>query len=992
MARKIKKYTNPFLKEMKASTAPDSQILIKIQDAIELHQRGLFGQAETLYRELLEVDPKNADVLHLLGVIAYQTGRYKVAVDLISKAIKVNPNQASYYSNRGITLQKLNKLEDAVENYQKAIALDPELIAAYFNNGNALQNLNQFEMAIANYNYSIALKPDYSDAYSNRGNALKKINQLDAAIASYNKAIFLKPDFVDAHYNQGVAFQELRQIEAAIASYKKVISLKPEYVEAHYNLGILFNEIKKLNDALASYDKAISLKPNYAEAYYNRGISLQELKQLEDAVASYDKAIIINPNYAEAYSNRGNALKELNQLEAALASYEKSINLKSDFAEAFYNKGVIFQELNRLDDAVTSYTNAILIKPNYAEAYLNRGNVFLEMKQLDASIIDYEKSIALSPILIEAYYNLGNTLQELKQFDAAVVNYDKAIELSPTLADAYYNKGNALQNINLFDAAIACYDKAVSLKPSYAEAYCNRGNALKNLKCLDAAIESYEIAIFINPDFENAYYNLGISLHELKQFDAAIVSFNKAASLKHDFDYLFGLLLNSKMYICDWKDFHTNLIGLTCKIQNKLKASTCFPVLALPIGLTEQRQVAETWSKDVHPFNPSLGLIPKSSRQSKIRIGYFSADYHNHATTYLMAELFELHDKAKFETIAFSYGPDTRDEMRNRVAQAFDKFIDVKAMSDKSVAQLSRELGVDIAVDLKGFTQDARLGIFSYKAAPIQVSYLGYPGTLGTDYIDYLIADKILIPQASQQYYAEKIVYLPNSYQINDRKKIIAQVNFTKQELGLPIDAFVFCCFNNSYKITPLIFDSWARILKAVDNSVLWLLEDNSTLAVNLRKEAALRGLDPKRLVFAKRMSLPEHLARQKAANLFLDTQPYNAHTTASDALWVGLPVLTCMGESFASRVASSLLYAIGLPELVTETRLEYELLAIELGTNPRKLLAIQNKLKTNKLTTSLFDSKLLTKHIESAYIKMYEQHQENLPPNHIYIDEVLTL
>jgi predicted O-linked N-acetylglucosamine transferase (SPINDLY family) len=356
-----------------------------------------------------------------------------------------------------------------------------------------------------------------------------------------------------------------------------------------------------------------------------------------------------------------------------------------------------------------------------------------------------------------------------------------------------------------------------------------------------------------------------------------------------------------------------------------------------------------------------------------------------------MAELFELHDKSKFELIAFSFGPDLKDEMRSRVSQAFNQFIDITTVSDKSVAQLSRELGIDIAVDLKGLTKNSRLGIFSYKAAPIQVSYLGYPGTLGADYIDYLIADKTLIPKKSQEHYSEKIVYLPNSYQVNDRHRVIAPTQFTKQDLGLPRDSFVFCCFNNNYKITPDVFDSWVRILEAVDASVLWLLEDNQTAAANLRKEASLRGLDPARLVFAKHMDLPEHLARHKAADLFLDTLPCSAHTTASDALWAGLPVLTCMGESFASRVAASLLFAIGLPELVTETTNEYEALAIELATNPAKLKAIKDKLESNRLTTPLFNTALFTKHIEVAYTEMYERYQADLLPDHIYIKDLDT-
>jgi predicted O-linked N-acetylglucosamine transferase (SPINDLY family) len=583
--------------------------------------------------------------------------------------------------------------------------------------------------------------------------------------------------------------------------------------------------------------------------------------------------------------------------------------------------------------------------------------------------------------------NQGLALQELKQLDAAIVSYDKAIFLKPNFAEAFYNRGIALQELKQLDAAVASYDKAIELKSDYAKAYYNRGLALQALKKFDAAVASYDRAIVLKNDFAEVYYNRGNTLIELQQFDAAVASYDKTIVLKPDFRYLLGLRQHTKMCMCDWSDFYNQVGELRQKIFSNAYASPSFHVLALPISLVEQRKTTEILTTDRYPCNLSLGPVSKSSKQYKLRIAYYSSDFHNHATAYLMAELFECHDREKFELIAFSFGPDTKDQMQVRVSQAFDQFINVTAMSDEAVARLSRKLGIDIAVDLKGLTKDARIGIFSYRAAPIQVSYLGYPGTLGADYIDYLIADKTLIPVQSQQHYSEKIVYLPNSYQVNDRHRAIAPTQFTKQELGLPQDAFVFCCFNNNFKITPDVFDTWVRILKAVDKSVLWLFQDNPTAATNLQKEAALRGLDPTRLVFAKRMDLPEHLARHKSADLFLDTLPYNAHTTASDALWAGLPVLTCMGESFASRVAASLLNAIGLPELITQTPEDYEALAIELATNPGKLQSIKAKLAANRLTTPLFDTALFTKHIEAAYEKMYERYQADLAPDYIYID-----
>jgi predicted O-linked N-acetylglucosamine transferase (SPINDLY family) len=412
-----------------------------------------------------------------------------------------------------------------------------------------------------------------------------------------------------------------------------------------------------------------------------------------------------------------------------------------------------------------------------------------------------------------------------------------------------------------------------------------------------------------------------------------------------------------------------------------------------------QRRVAEIWIYDKHPGNPRLGPFAPSledasgvsgakpeTPEKKIRIGYFSADFYNHATSYLMAELFERHNQVKFELIGFSFGPQTSDTMSKRIAGAFTKFIDVRSKTDLEIAQLSRTLKIDIAVDLKGFTQGQRAGIFAYRAAPVQVNYLGYPGTMGADYIDYLIADARVIPEDQQIHYSEKIVYLPDSYQVNDRKRFISDQVVARQEVGLPTEGFVYCCFNNSYKITPTVLDRWCRILMAVDGSVLWLLEDNKKAAENLRIEAANRGLNIDRLVFAPRMDLADHLARHRLADLFLDTLPCNAHTTASDALWAGLPILTLPGETFAGRVAASLLTAIGLRELIANSAQDYEAIAVRLGQDPTALGALKSKLSANRLSAPLFDTERYTRNLERAFGEMHQRYLSNQDPAHLII------
>ena len=588
------------------------------------------------------------------------------------------------------------------------------------------------------------------------------------------------------------------------------------------------------------------------------------------------------------------------------------------------------------------------------------------------------------PAQAQAALNNAIALHQQGNIDAAQTVYESILKSYPKNFDALHLLGVVAYQKKSFLIAQDLIAKAILINDSYAASHLHLGNAFQELGQLEAAKKCFIRATRLNPNYTVAYFNLGNVNNLLSLFEEAEVSYSYAFETDCTYAFIFGVLLQTRMKLCDWRDYERNINELFSQIMNGQKATTCFPVLGLTDSLQLQHQTALTYTANMFPSDDSLGDIPKKNRSGKIKLGYYSADLSNHATAYLMAELFELHDKNKFELFAFSFGPDTQDEMRARLLLAFDHFIDVRQKSDQSVAQLSRELGIDIAIDLKGYTTGARPRIFSYRAAPIQVSYLGYPGTLGASYMDYLIADHTLIPPASQAYYSEKIAYLPNTYQVNDRSRTISSRRFSKQELGLPEKGFVFCCFNNNFKITPSMFGTWVRILNAVQGSVLWLFEDNEAAGRNLREQATLRGLDPSRLVFAPRMSLPDHLARHKAADLFLDTLPCNAHTTASDALWAGLPLITCKGEAFASRVAASLLNAIGLPELVTETQANYETLAIELATNPNKLKAIQEKLGRNRLTTPLFDTALFTKHIEATYSQFCERYQADFSAGHL--------
>jgi predicted O-linked N-acetylglucosamine transferase (SPINDLY family) len=720
---------------------------------------------------------------------------------------------------------------------------------------------------------------------------------------------------------------------------------------------------------------------------FQRALQLQQQGQWEQAIQLFDAVIALNSEHAQAHYKRANALNALGTWDAALAGYDQAIAIDPAFANAFCNRGTVLERLQRWDEALASYDRSLALNPADALAYYNRGSVLKQLKRFDEALASYEQAIALQAGYVEAFINRGNVLVELQRFAEAVASYDKAIEHRPVHAEAFMGRGTALLSLMRTGEALASYEQAIALKADYAEAYINRGNVLELLQQHEAAVASYQRGIELKPDYAEAYRCLGAALVQLKRFDEAIASYDRAVELKPDQKYLLGARQYAKMQSCDWTGQAPDVERMIEGLKARRTASDPLTVLALLDSLPLQRLAAEIWVREECPPNDTLGPIAPRARADRIRVGYFSADFRIHPVSVLTAELFESHDRARFEITAFAFGPDTDDVVRARLRRAFDRFIDVREQPDTDVALLARKLDIDIAVDLGGFTRNARSKIFALRAAPVQVSYLGYPGTLGTSYIDYLVADRRLVPDGSEQHYAEKIIYLPDSYLVNDTKRPIAERVFAREELGLPRSGVVFCCFNGSFKITPTTFDSWMHILKRVDGGVLWLSEGHPTAVSNLRAEAALRNVDPQRLIFAQPMpSMAAHLARHRAADVFLDTLPYNAHTTASDALWAGVPVLTCAGQAFAARVAASLLTAIDLPELITTTPAQYEDLAVRLATNPAQLDQVRQKLARNRLNTPLFDTARFTRHLESAFVQIYERSHAKLPPDHILV------
>ena len=795
----------------------------------------------------------------------------------------------------------------------------------------------------------LASQPEHAGALTLLGIMLAMARRTEEAAQLLGKAAARLPDDASVQNNYGNVLRDLGRHVTALSAYERALTIQPNYPDAHYNRAVVLQDLRRFEDAVAGYDHALTLKPDFAAAHNNRGVALQELGRCEEAVASYDRALAIKPDYAAAHNNRGTALAKLRHFEQARASYQRALAIQPSFADAHNNLGAALRELKRLEEAATSFERATALKADHAEAH----------------------------------NNLGVTLRELERAEEALSSFERAIAINADYAEAHNNRGVALRSLRRLDEALASFGRALAVNPEYPEALLNRGATLHDRRQLHEALASYERALAAKSDYADAYRNHALALQELRRPDEAIASYERALTLSPGARFLRGICQHARMHVCDWNGLESAVAELAFAIERGRPVITPFPALALFDSPRLQRKAAASWARGECQTGRKLPPLRRHPFHDKIRVGYFSADFRNHAVSALAAELFETHDRSSFELTAFSLGPDVRDELRARVEHAFDRFLPLGDSSDEQIAILARNLELDIAVDLGGYTQHARPRIFALRAAPIQASYLGYLGTMGADFMDYLLADEVIVPREQRRHYAEKMAYLP-SYQANDRRRPVSDRVFTRAELGLPASGFVFCCFNSNYKITPETFASWMRILAAVPDSTLLLLADNAASKLNLRRHAIASGIDPARLVFAGRAPYADYVARYRAADLFLDTSPYNAGTTASDALWAGLPVLTCAGESFAGRMGASLLTAVGLPELIARDRAEYERLAITLTREPGLLTDIRGKLATSRDCAALFDTPRLTRALETLYRRMYHRDRLGLLPEHL--------
>jgi protein O-GlcNAc transferase len=733
-----------------------------------------------------------------------------------------------------------------------------------------------------------------------------------------------------------MALHRSGKLEEAARLYRTILAVAPNDFDALHLLGVLLSARKRSSEGIELIRRALTLEPNFAGAHNNLGTALLAAKEPEQAVESFRRAVELKADFAEAHSNLGNALAELGRHQEALASHRRAIALKPDYAEGYNNLGNVLIALGRCDEAAKACRRALEIRPNYAKAHNNLGTALATQGCLEEAIVAFRQAIAAHAEFAEAYRGLGNALLALRREDEAVVALERAIGLRPDAADAHVSIGSAFSALCQMGRA-AAYRRALALEPENSVAHYNLGNALAASGDLEAAAASYRRAL----------ERMGEDCHALLQY----------VQVSHQ--------------MCAWSELAPHGQALRERARQPSFNGPPFPLLACADDPALQHAAARAFVK--HSIGSGYPALWKGERYQhpRIKLAYFSFDLREHPAARLIVDLIERHDRAQFEVFGISSGPDDKSALRRRVSQACDHFIDVGTLSDDAIAQKLRALEIDIIIDLDGHTEGSRSRALAWRPAPAQVAYLGYPATMGADFIDYAIVDRVIVPEDQQPFFSEKLVHLPDCFQVSDSKRPVPGRAEPRPKLGLPQDAPVFACFNNTYKITQPIFEVWMRLLGALPHSVLWLIGDNRWAEANLKAAARQNEIDPARLIFAPRVDYLGCLNRQLAADLFLDTAPYNGGATCNDALWAGLPVITCCGRTYASHMSASLLQAIGLPELVATSRQQYEARALALAREPGELARIKGKLLEARSHSALFDTERFCRNLEAAFGEM---------------------
>ena len=874
---------------------------------------------------------------------------------------------------KAIEAQKAGRVDEARQLYLAILQVQPTHPTANFNMGKLAVELNRLQEALPFFTKAYEAKPANSQfvhAYVVALVELRHMNEAKSVLmqAKTNGAKSDELDYLEKHLN-GSDVEQTSSSELNILDTLK-LDQALRLAQKKSKEGLRSEALKICKDVLIKFPqnkKAIEL------------VAMLQSNSLPELVQNTEPPQLLLQPMIDLYST-GQLHKALAQVTQLLLQFPQSIVLHNIH-------GVANAGLGRLDIAINSFKKVLHLKPDDAEAHNNMGTTQKARGDLDAAIASYKQAIKIKPDYAEAHNNMGTAQKARGDLDAAIASYKQAIKIKPDHTNAHFNMGNALKDKGDLGAAIESYRQAINIKPDYAEAHYNLGIAFADKGDLDASIESYQKAIKIKPDYVEAYYNMGNVLNDKGDLDASIDSYKQAIKIKPDYELAHSQKLHQQAMICDWTEIEEDR-EIIIKLGTSEQDISPFVLMTFEDAPERNRLRSEIHAQTRLKQKPiPLPTIP-TQKPKRLRVGYFSSDFRQHSVGIGISNIFASHNRERFEIYGYSFGPDDGSKIRQKIIESVDVFDDVKEMKEKDIALLARQDEIDIAIDLNGYTAKSRPGIFAYRAAPIQIHFWGSANSMGTDSIDYYIGEDLCIPKEYEHGYSESIIRLPHWFQAKYNTEAVSDLPMTRADMGLPEQGFVFCCFNNSYKISSVEFDIWMRLLSKVSGSVLWVLKSNDWMEQNLQQEAQKRGIPAERLVFAERVPHPIHLARQRLADLLLDTFNVNAGVTAGDALWVGLPIVTKLGKGLSARICGSLLKAIGMPELITETEQEYEALILDLATNPKRLSSIKRKLAGNRLSKPLFNTELFTKHLEDGYQQAYQRYFDGKNPANIYVNE----
>ncbi|XP_050221942.1 probable UDP-N-acetylglucosamine--peptide N-acetylglucosaminyltransferase SEC [Mercurialis annua] len=904
----------------------------------------------------------------------YKAGNYKQALEHSNTVYERSPLRTDNLLLLGAIYYQLHDYDMCIAKNEEALQIEPRFAECYGNMANAWKEKCDIDLAIRYYLIAIELRPNFADAWSNLASAYMRKGRLNEAAQCCRQALALNPLLVDAHSNLGNLMKAQGLVQEAYSCYLEALRIQPTFAIAWSNLAGIFLESGDMNRALQYYKEAVKLKPTFPDAYLNLGNVYRALGMPQEAIVCYQRAVQTRPNYAVAFGNLASTYYERGQLDLAILHYKQAISCDGRFLEAYNNLGNALKDVGRVEEAIQCYNQCLALQPSHPQALTNLGNIYMEWNMASTAASYYKATLAVTTGLSAPFNNLAVIYKQQGNYADAISCYNEVLRIDPLAADGLVNRGNTYKEIGRVNDAIQDYGRAINIRPTMAEAHANLASAYKDSGHVEAAVKSYRQALLLRPDFPEATCNL---LHTLQ-------------------------------CVCCWEDRDKMFTEVEGIIQRQINMSVLpsvqpFHAIAYPIDPMLALEISRKYAAHCSIIASRFGLssfkhppqIPiRHKRGDRLRIGYVSSDFGNHPLSHLMGSVFGMHNREYVEVFCYALSPNDGTEWRQRIQSETEHFVEVSAMSADTIAKLINEDKIQILINLNGYTKGARNEIFAMQPAPIQVSYMGFPGTTGATYIDYLVTDEFVSPTRYSHIYSEKLIHMPHCYFVNDYKQKNLDVldptcQHKRSDYGLPEDKFIFACFNQLYKMDPEIFNTWCNILKRVPNSALWLLRFPAAGEMRLRSYAIAQGVQPEQIIFTDVAMKQEHIRRSALADLFLDTPLCNAHTTGTDILWAGLPMVTLPLEKMATRVAGSLCLATGLgDEMIVSSMKEYEERAVSLALNRPKLQALTNKLKAVRMTCPLFDAARWVQNLERAYFKMWNIHCSGQQPQHFKVTE----